>query len=300
MRKFMISAAIIALIAGTSLAIAQDRDHRDSGNEGRGGAQQGERGGGPRADRPAPSRQAAPDPAMNGRNAIGQREMREHHDTPAAADTMRGINRAMDRNPGRQDSNRRDNNRSDFNGQNANRPDANNNDRRGNPGRQDRQDNNRQDNNRQDNNRSNFNGQNANRPDFNNNDRRDNRRNDNNRPGFDQRNSNGFGNDIRGDRRGGSRHDFSDFRNFHQNFRADRRFRAPSYRRPPGYYARRWSWGQVLPSFFWTQNYWLTDYYDYDLPSPPFGAIWVRVGDDALLIDRESGEIIEVDYGVFY
>ncbi len=270
MRKFMISAAIIALVAGSSLAIAQDRDHRDGGNEGRGGAQQGERGGGPRAGRPAP--QAAPDPAMNGRNAIGQREMREHHDTPtasaaaqpasgtpaAAADTMRGINRAMDRNPGRQDSNR------------------------------------------QDNNRSNFNGQNGNRPDFNNNDRRDNRRNDNNRPGFDQRNSNGFGNDMRGDRRGDSRRDFSDFRNFHQNFRADRRFRAPSYRRPPGYYARRWSWGQVLPSFFWTQNYWLTDYYDYDLPPPPFGAIWVRVGDDALLIDRESGEIIEVDYGIFY
>ena len=36
------------------------------------------------------------------------------------------------------------------------------------------------------------------------------------------------------------------------------------------------------------------------LIAPPYGAIWVRVGDDALLIDQYTGEIIEVDYGVFY
>jgi Ni/Co efflux regulator RcnB len=94
--------------------------------------------------------------------------------------------------------------------------------------------------------------------------------------------------------------DFSSVRNYHQNFNAARRFRAPAYRPPPGWYARQWVWGDVLPVAFWPRNYWLTNYAIYDLPPPPFGAIWVRVGSDALLIDQNSGEIIEVDYGVFY
>lgn len=129
----------------------------------------------------------------------------------------------------------------------------------------------------------------AGRPDFNRPgpDRRDVRRPDD-RPNF---------NNGRGDR---GRRDFSHYRNYHQNFRAAQRFRAPPYRRPPGYFARRWSWGQTLPVAFWTRDYWLTDFYVYDLPPPPYGAIWVRVGDDALLIDQYTGEIIEVDYGVFY
>lgn len=132
--------------------------------------------------------------------------------------------------------------------------------------------------------------------------RRDNDRPDFNRSGPDRR-------DVRrpddrrdfSDRRGDrGRRDFSNYRNYHQNFRASQRFRAAPYRRPPGYFARRWSWGQTLPSFYWTREYWLTDFYAYDLPPPPYGAIWVRVGDDALLIDQYTGEIIEVDYGVFY
>ena len=38
---------------------------------------------------------------------------------------------------------------------------------------------------------------------------------------------------------------------------------------------------------------------DRDLPPPP-GTIWVRDGSDALLIDQGDGEIIQVDYSVFY
>jgi Ni/Co efflux regulator RcnB len=98
----------------------------------------------------------------------------------------------------------------------------------------------------------------------------------------------------------GPRRDFSGVRNYHRNFRAERRFRMPTYRRPPGWYARRWTWGEFLPNFFWTSNYWIIDFSFYGLPPPPFGAIWVRVGDDALLIDRFNGEIIEVAYGIFY
>ena len=80
--------------------------------------------------------------------------------------------------------------------------------------------------------------------------------------------------------------DFSSARNYHQNFNASRRFHGPAYRPPQGYYARRWTWGMTLPGLFWAQQYWLTDYSAYDLPPPPFGAIWVRVGGDALLIDQ--------------
>jgi len=217
MRKFVILAAMVGLFGAVPLAMAQDRDHRgsDRGN------------------------------AETGRNSIGQSQFREHHDAPSPspsaspAETMRGINRALNGNPGR-DSGPRNNSVGGNNG----------------------------------------------RPDF-------------NRPGPDRR-------DVRrpDDRRdfnnGRGRRDFSNYRNYHQNFRASQRFRAPAYRRPPGYFARRWSWGQTLPVAFWARDYWLTDFYAYDLPPPPYGATWVRVGDDALLIDQYTGEIIEVDYGIFY
>jgi hypothetical protein len=35
------------------------------------------------------------------------------------------------------------------------------------------------------------------------------------------------------------------------------------------------------------------------MPPPP-GTVWVRDNTDALLIDRYTGEVIEVDYNVFY
>ena len=38
----------------------------------------------------------------------------------------------------------------------------------------------------------------------------------------------------------------------------------------------------------------------YGLPAPPYGAVWVRVGNDALLVDEDSDEVITVEYSVFY
>jgi len=99
---------------------------------------------------------------------------------------------------------------------------------------------------------------------------------------------------------GGPRHDFSNFRDFHRSFNASRRFRGPDYRRPAGWYEHRWTFGEFLPSAFWARDYWLDDFSDYGLPPPPYGAIWVRVGNDALLVDQDSGEVITVEYGVFY
>jgi Ni/Co efflux regulator RcnB len=98
----------------------------------------------------------------------------------------------------------------------------------------------------------------------------------------------------------GTRHDFSHFRDFHRNVTAARRFHAPQYRRPAGWYPHHWVFGEFLPSAFWIRNYWIANYIAYALSPPPYGAVWVRVGDDALLVDQTSGEIITVEYGVFY
>lgn len=152
----------------------------------------------------------------------------------------------------------------------------NNNDRRG-------------DFNRGGDNRPDFNRGGNNRPDFNRgNDRRDFGRNDGR---FDNR---------RFDNRPGTRN--GNWARYNRNFNASRRFqyRGGYYRRPAGWYYRRWSFGDFLPSLFWASNYWINDYFYYDLMPPPPGTVWVRYGDDALLIDRYSGEIIQVEYGIFF
>lgn len=98
----------------------------------------------------------------------------------------------------------------------------------------------------------------------------------------------------------GPRRDYSGFRDYHRGYNSSRRFRAPSYRRPAGWYDRRWTFGEILPGLFWSSTYWLNDFDVYDLPPPPYGTVWVRNYNDALLVDRDTGEIISVRYGVFY
>ncbi len=78
------------------------------------------------------------------------------------------------------------------------------------------------------------------------------------------------------------------------------RYRGGAYRAPSGYSYRRWAYGQMLPSIYWARNYWITDYSDYGLAYPPPGCVWVRYGNDAVLIDEDSGEILEVVYDQFY
>src|SRR4051812_8408502 len=101
--------------------------------------------------------------------------------------------------------------------------------------------------------------------------------------------------DNRGQDRG--RRDFSALR---RNFTAPNRFRGGFYRPPQGFYNHRWVYGEILPRSFWARDYWLSNFYDYDLPPPPPGTVWVRYGNDALLIDDFDGQIIEVVYNVFY
>jgi Ni/Co efflux regulator RcnB len=87
---------------------------------------------------------------------------------------------------------------------------------------------------------------------------------------------------------------------FQRNARAQRRYRAGFWRPPAGYYYRRWSYGQILPSLYLSQNYWINNWLAYGLFAPPSGLVWVRYGPDVLLVDRYTGQIVQVRYGIFY
>jgi Ni/Co efflux regulator RcnB len=83
--------------------------------------------------------------------------------------------------------------------------------------------------------------------------------------------------------------------------RSHDRFRAQPYRWPRGVrggYA--WRPHQRLPAAFLLRDYFINNYYDFGFGRPPYGYEWVRVGDDALLVNIYTGEILEVAPGVFY
>jgi Ni/Co efflux regulator RcnB len=60
-----------------------------------------------------------------------------------------------------------------------------------------------------------------------------------------------------------------------------------------------WSFGDYLPGGWYSQSYYLNSGM-YGLPYPPVGCEWVRVGDDALLVDVWSGQVLSVYYNLFW
>lgn len=63
---------------------------------------------------------------------------------------------------------------------------------------------------------------------------------------------------------------------------------------------RSWTFGDFLPRTWWTPDYRLNNWWDYGLPIPPIGYEWVRVGDDALLVDIYTGRVVQVAYDIFW
>jgi Ni/Co efflux regulator RcnB len=120
---------------------------------------------------------------------------------------------------------------------------------------------------------------------------------------FDQ--SRGFDRNRRNDR-GAQSNNWDDRarnygrRDYGRNEWAGRRFDDGDYRRPDGWFYRRWNDGDYLPANFWTEDYWLTNWWAFDLPAPSYGCEWVRYGNDALLINIYTGEVLDVEYGIFY
>jgi Ni/Co efflux regulator RcnB len=97
------------------------------------------------------------------------------------------------------------------------------------------------------------------------------------------------------------RNDRAAWSRYHRSWTASRRYRwTGSYVRPAGWYYRRWTLGAFLPAMFFAQQYWIANYMVFALDPPPTGTVWVRYGSDALLVDRYSGEVIQVVYGIFY
>ncbi len=78
---------------------------------------------------------------------------------------------------------------------------------------------------------------------------------------------------------------------YQRNSSAARHFHWRSYNRPNGWYYQRWGFGQIFPRIFWARDFWLSDYWMFDLPIPPYGYVWVRYGDDAVMINRRTGRI---------
>jgi Ni/Co efflux regulator RcnB len=78
------------------------------------------------------------------------------------------------------------------------------------------------------------------------------------------------------------------------------RYRAWAWVPPPGYYHRAWRYGEYLPRPWLVPDYFIGEWWDFQLPEPPPGYEWVRVGYDALLVDAYSGQIVQVVRDVFW
>lgn len=108
----------------------------------------------------------------------------------------------------------------------------------------------------------------------------------------------------RGDRRGDwnrswrndRRYDWNNWRRHNRHF-----FHLSPYYSPYRNYGySRFSIGLFLEPLFYGQRYWIGDPWQYRLPAAPYGTQWVRYYNDVLLIDIQTGEVIDVIYDFFW
>jgi Ni/Co efflux regulator RcnB len=86
---------------------------------------------------------------------------------------------------------------------------------------------------------------------------------------------------------------------YQHNFQAARNYRIGVYHRPAGWVRHHWVYGQILPRAYWAPSFIIGDYWLFALETPPPGYEWVRDDTDALLVNVNTGEILQVEYGVF-
>ncbi len=130
------------------------------------------------------------------------------------------------------------------------------------------------------------------------------------RPGYDRRydharndswrnNDQRRGTGLRWNRdwRADDRYDWQRYRQYNRNA-----YRLPRYYEPFGYNHgyQRFSIGLYLGSSLYGRDYWIDDAADYRLPDvyPPYR--WVRYYNDVLLVDTDSGEVVDVIYDFFW
>lgn len=79
-----------------------------------------------------------------------------------------------------------------------------------------------------------------------------------------------------------------------------RHFDGGAFVAPTGYTYSRYELGARMPAVLRDDDgLVLSSYSNFDLKAPPPGLTWIRVGNDALLVDRKSGEVVETDYDLF-
>lgn len=87
---------------------------------------------------------------------------------------------------------------------------------------------------------------------------------------------------------------------YRKTITSTKRYDAGAFAAPSGYTYTRYSIGERVPHvLITTPNLVLGDYSSYRLDSPPEGLQWIRVGNDALLVSRSTGEVIQTDYDLF-
>jgi hypothetical protein len=91
-----------------------------------------------------------------------------------------------------------------------------------------------------------------------------------------------------------------DRRHYPPVYTSRHRYRGHIWRAPVGFYVHTWVLGEVLPRGWYDEPYRLMDWWNYGLPMPPPGYDWVRVGYDAILVDRWSGRVLQVVRMVFW
>jgi Ni/Co efflux regulator RcnB len=69
---------------------------------------------------------------------------------------------------------------------------------------------------------------------------------------------------------------------------------------PRGFVYRRFRLGERVPTVLLAAPFFLTSYSLYGLEAAPPGYVWVRDGRDAVLVNRYTGEVVQVRYDVFY
>ena len=112
--------------------------------------------------------------------------------------------------------------------------------------------------------------------------------------GYDRR-----GSAYRPDWRADSRYDWRSYRTANRAL-----FHAPRYVPPRaygyGYGYRSFSIGYRLEPFFYARSYWIDDPWDYRLPPVDEEYRWVRYYNDVLLVDLETGEVVDVIHDFFF
>lgn len=91
-----------------------------------------------------------------------------------------------------------------------------------------------------------------------------------------------------------------DVTSYHKNITAERQYHYGNYNAPQGYDYHRYSYGDHLPQGYFIQSYWIANFLNFGLIAPPDGYVWVRYGPDAVLVDEDTGEVVQVVYGQFY